>query len=150
MPQRANANLVISVPRTGRTWLALVSTVGALGLGAGAIFTAFPGWTRTGGLLIAAAALALIGWWLLPAGRLEFDLGRGLLLKDGRKLARIADIDCVRITEPGIGDEDAPYLVELLRGGEPLLLVGYTKDEVEASSLAARVATALGRPVTVA
>lgn len=150
MPQRANANLVISVPRTGRTWLALVSTTGALGLGAGSIFSAFPGWARAGGVLIAAAALVLIGWWLLPSGRLEFDLGRGLLLRDGRKLARIADIECVRISEPAIGDENAPYLVELLCDGAPLLVVGYTKDEVEASTLAARIAGALGRPVTVA
>jgi hypothetical protein len=150
MPQRANANLVIPAPRTGRTWLALASTIGALGMGAGAIFTAFPDWARTGGVFIAGAALVLAGWWLLPAGRLEFDLGRGLLLRDGHRLARLADIECVRITEPGIADENAPYLVELCRDGEPLVLVGHTRDEVEASSLAARIAGALGRPVTVA
>lgn len=150
MPQRGNANLVIRVPRTGRTWLFLVSLVGLVGLSAGALFAEFPGWARAGGVLLAAAALVLIAWKLLPDARLEIDAGRGLLLKDGRKLARIADIDCVRITEPPIAEEEGNYLVELVRGGEPLLLVGYSKEQVEAASLAARVAGALGRPVTVA
>lgn len=39
---------------------------------------------------------------------------------------------------------------ELMRDGAPLLLLGYSKEQVEAASLAARVAVALGRPVTVA
>ena len=82
MPQRGNANLVIRVPRTGR---------GA----------------RAGGVLLAALALVLIAWKLLPDGRLEVDAGRGLLLKDGRKLARIAEIECVRITEPPSAEEEA-------------------------------------------
>ena len=49
-----------------------------------------------------------------------------------------------------IAEEEGNYLVELMRDGEPLVLLGYSKEQVEAASLAARVAGALGRPVTVA
>jgi hypothetical protein len=136
------------VPRAGRGWLALASIAGSLGLAAGSLFSAFPHWARMGGMLIAGSALLLLVWRILPLRTLTFDTRKGVVLKDGQAVARLAEIVCVQLTQRGIGEE-ALYLVELrLAGGAPLFL-GYTKDEIEASSAAAQISGAIGRPVEV-
>jgi len=147
--QSRRGNLVISVPRTGRTWLFLVSLVAAIGLGAASFFSAFPQWARLGGTLIAGSALALFVWRLLPSGRVEFDARNGNVLKDGWRVARFGEIECVQLTERGLG-EQALYVVERRLAGGALLFLGYSKDQIEAASAAARVRGAVGRPVEVA
>jgi hypothetical protein len=127
----------------------LASSIGAIGFAAGSFFIAYPDWFRVGITLLVGLLLVLIVWWMLPSSTVEFDVRKGVVLKDGRRIARIADIDCVLITEPAIGTEE-PYFVELRHGTGPALLLGYTKDQVDASSLAARVAGAIDRPVKVA
>ena len=149
LAQSRRGNLVISVPRTGRTWLFLASALGALGLGAASLFSAFPQWARLGGTLIAGSALALIAWRLLPAARVEFDAGHGNVLKDGWRVARFGEIECVQLSERGLGKE-ALYVVELRLADGALLFLGHTRDQMEAASAAARVSGAVGRPVKVA
>ena len=140
--------LTLKVPRSGRTWLFLASIAGTAGLAAGSLFAAFPRWAPTGGLLIAGLAIALVVWRIWPHGTVKFDTRKGLVLKDGRPVARFGQIECVQITEPPIGKEK-PWIVELcLAEGAPLFL-GYTNDQIEAASLAARVAGAVDRPVRV-
>jgi len=42
----------------------------------------------------------------------EFDAGHGNVLKDGWRVARFGEIECVQLSERGLGEE-ALYVVEL-------------------------------------
>ena len=140
--------VTVTVPRAGRTWLALAAVVGSVGISAASLFSAFPQWALAGGLLIATAALMLIVWRILPPATVKFDTRKGEVLKDGRPVARLAEVVAVQLTERGLG-ERAYYIVELRLAGGGLLFLGHTKDEIEASSAAAQVSGAIDRPVEV-
>ena len=145
---RRGGFVTVTAPRTGRTWLALAAVVGSVGISAASLFNAFPQWALAGGLLIAGAALTLIVWRVLPPATVKFDTRRGEVLKDGQPVARLADVVAVQLTERGLG-EHAYYIVELRLADGGLLFLGHTRDEIEASSAAAQVSGAIGRPVQV-
>jgi hypothetical protein len=144
--QSRRGNLTLSVPRAARSWLLLAPLTLSLAFATAWIVVKYPEWSRPGAVLLGGWIVALVVWKLLPDGTLEFDARNGMVLRDGRRIARIADIECVQISVQGIG-EDAAYLVELRAGGEAPLLLGFTRDESEASIAAARIAGAVDRPV---
>ena len=142
-------DLTLSVPRTGRTWLLLASLAFPLSYATAQLIVSFPQWQRAGIALLFGFGIVLVVWRLLPNGTLVFDAEKGIIMKDGRRLARFADIESVQITEPPLGEKQ-PYVVELRRPGMPPILVGHADEQIEAASLAARVAGAIDRPVSVA
>jgi len=145
---RRGGFVTVTVPRAGRGWLVLASLAGSIGLAAASLFSAFPHWARVGGMLIAGTALLLLVWRILPPRMLTFDTRKGVVLEGGQAVARLADVVCVQLTQRGIGEE-ALYLVELRLAGGELLFLGYTKEEIDASSAAAQISGAVGRPVEV-
>jgi predicted RND superfamily exporter protein len=122
--QNRRGNLTVTVPRTGRTWIFLASSIASIGFAAAWFFMRFPDTARAGVALLVGLLILLIVWALLPASTVEFDVRRGVVLK--------------------------PYFVELRIGQGPALLLGYTRDQVDASILAAHVGGAIDRPVRVA
>ena len=68
---------------------------------------------------------------------MEFDAGHGNVLKDGWRVARFGEIECVQLSERGLGKE-ALYVVELRLADGALLFLGHTRDQMEAASAAAR------------
>ena len=144
-----HGNLTIAVPRAPRARLFIASIVTSLGFSAVYLFIAFPDYFRVGGILVAGTAIVLVVWKLLPASTIEFDANHGAVLRDGRRVARFSEIEFVELTVPAL-EREGPCVVALRLGGANSLVLGYTDDEVEASTAAAKVAGALDRPVRAA
>ncbi len=88
MPQRGNANLVIRVPRTGRTWLYLVSVVGLVGLSAGELMPdgaprLLLGYSKEQVEAASFAAMKSQGHALLPEAQQLWNGGAGRFLNKG-------------------------------------------------------------------
>lgn len=149
LTESRRGNLVVSVPRTGRTWIILASSAVAVLIPVFWLLLIFPSWQRQIVTLAIGLGLFLLAWRLLPAGTVEFDARNGVVWKDGRRIARFAEIECVELQQMAMSEETSAYMVELRLAGGALYL-GYTDDEVEAASAAARVAGVVGRPVKVA
>ena len=75
---------------------------------------------------------------------LTFDRRRKVVLRGGRVLARFADIESVDVTH--VIDDDRPecWKVGFSTGMFSSVEIGRTRDDVEASIAAARVATVAG------
>ena len=86
-----------------------------------------------------------LAWCVAP---LVFDRRRQVVLRQGRAIARLADIRTVDVQHVS-GDDDGPehWRVSLGTGVFSDVEIGATRVDVEASIAAARIATLLDVPV---
>jgi hypothetical protein len=107
----------------------------------------WPAWAQWAAMAVALAIAALFGQQALWGQALVFDAKRAAILRGKRQVARFADVSHVERLERRATDRFRYWAVRMQRNrGQPILL-GRERSDVEADLAAARVATALGKPV---
>lgn len=80
-------------------------------------------------------------------GPLTVDAGRRVVERKGRTLARFSEVRHVQVSRSASEDGPDEWTVILHLGLFRNVRVGVTRDDVQASIVAARLATVIGKPV---
>lgn len=148
----ADGHLRLELPRRTYAMLAVVFVLAAAymvsrGGRMAVLELEWPAWAQWAAVAVALAFAAPFGQQALWGQPLVFDAQRAAILRGKRVVAPFASVSHVELLERRATDGFRYWAVRVQRAqGRPILL-GRERNDVEADLAAARVATALGKPV---
>jgi len=148
----ARGHLYLGIPRIQYLISALLLGLAALLCAAWAAGPAgdggLPNWFRIAALIFCAASAIGFGWWAAYGLPLEFDESLKRLVRGQRVIARFAEIDHVEILEKRARNF-VSYRVSLCLKRSRKIDFGTQRAGIDASDMAARIATVIDKPVRV-
>ena len=107
-----------------------------------------PNWFRVSALIFCAASAIGFAWWSEYGSPLEFDEGLKCLVRGQRVIARFAEMDHVEILERRTRNF-VFYRVSLRLNRSGKIDLGTQGSGLDASAMAASIATVIDKPVRV-
>ena len=107
-----------------------------------------PNWFRVSAVVFCAASAIGLAWWSIYGLPLEFDERRKCLVRGQRVVAKFADMDHVEILERRTRNY-VFYRVSLCLARSRKIDLGAQGSGIDASTMAARISTAIDKPVQV-